>query len=177
MAAMTLTAWIAAHPDYGKYQGIVSGKPMLYQAAPAGAPVLTADSWYVWDYASSFVDLTQSPTTVDISTTGSTDRNLIPGVPDAPSPSDVQIWLGVDTDSALDAIDEIIAANQAAISGGERFYLCNFLGLGKRSEIFEANVTHNSGLVGAFSEAVSTNISVTPNLGAYHKFQIITAGP
>ncbi len=109
MAAQTLTAWLAAHPDYMRYNGVVAGKPILYQAAPAGAPTLVSDDWFVWDYATAFPDLSQSPTTVDISTTGSIDRNLIPGVPDAATASDIQVWLGADTDSTIDAIEEFIA--------------------------------------------------------------------
>ena len=84
MAAMTLAEWITANPNYNKYPGTVSGKPWAYQAA-TGEPTLTASSWHVFDMSDTFPDLSQSPATIDISTTGATERKLFPSVPDSPS--------------------------------------------------------------------------------------------
>lgn len=175
MAAMTLADWMTENPNYNKYPGTVSGKPWAYQAK-SGAPSLSADDWFVFDMSDTFPDLSQSPSTVDISTTGATERKLIPTVPDAPSPTDASVFLGQDTDTGVSNIQELISANDDAISSGETFYMMNFLGIGKKSEIYAASVSWTSGISGTFGEALTTNVSVTPNLGVYHKYEVITAG-
>lgn len=170
----TLTAWITANPEYNKYPGTVSGKPWICQVA-TGNPSLTADDWYVFDMSDTFPDLSQSPATVDITTTGSIARRLIPTVPDAPSPTDAQVFLGQDTDQGIEDIEELIALNETA-TDGKKFYMGNFLGIGKKSEIYAASVSWTSGIGGSVTEALVTNISITPNLGVYHKREVITAG-
>lgn len=173
--AQTLTEWITANPNYNKYPGTVSGKPWIYQAAK-GNPSLTTDDWYVFDMSDTFPDLSQSPSTVDISTTGAIERKLIPTVPDAPSPTDANVFLGQNTDIGIQSIQDLVLANDEAITAGETFYMGNFLGIGKMSEIYAASVSWTSGVTGSFGDALATNISVTPNLGVYHKYEVITAG-
>lgn len=171
---VTLKAWLTANPEYNKFPGTVSGKPMIYQAATAGSPLLTAESWFVFDWITEFPDMAQSPATADITTTGKVARSLIPIVPDAPSPSDLSVFLGEDTDAAVDAIEGIVAAYQTALSSGNKMYFANFMGTDKKSEIYEGAISWTSGFLGAFPDPVTTNVSVTPNLGAYHKYDKIT---
>ena len=47
----------------------------------------------------------QSPATADISTTGKTARVTIATVADAPSASDLEVFLGEDTDKTLEAVE------------------------------------------------------------------------
>lgn len=170
----TLAAWIAENPDYNKFPGTVSGAPMIYQAANEGSLSLDAKDWLVWDRITEFPDLSQTPSSADISTTGKIARSLIATVPDAPSPSDLTINLGEDTDEGIDAIEGIIEAYQDALAAEKRFYIGHFMGVGKKSEIYQAALAWTSGLLGAFPDPVQTALSVTPNLGAYHKFEVIT---
>ena len=170
---LTLKAWITANPNYDAFAGTVSGKPLIYQAAATGTPTLTATTWFVWDKLTEFPDLAQSPATADISTTGSTARKLIATVPDAPSPSELTIMLGEDTDAGIDAIEGLVAAFKAKVPAG-KFLLGHFMGVAKKSEIYEASVNWSGSLMGAFPDPVETTISVTPNLGGYHKFEVIT---
>lgn len=171
----TLKAWIAENPNYSQYPGTVAGKPLIYQVAPIGAPVMEDSKWFVFDWITEFPDLTQSPATADITSTGKTARQLIEIVPDAPSPSAITINLGVDTDAAIDAIEGLVAEYQEGLAGGKRLYLGNYMGEDKKSEVYEGSVSWISGFAGAFPDPITTDISITPNLGGYHKFEKITA--
>jgi hypothetical protein len=176
MAAMTLTAWLAANPDNNKYAGIVAGKPMMYHSGTAGAPSLDTDDWYVFDYITEFPDLSQTPTEVDISTTGSTSRKTIPGVPDAVASTAATVNMGQNTDQCVDDILEVVEANQTAITEGKTFYLADFMGMTMKSFIYAASITWNSGPLGAFGDAITTTVGITPNMGAYSQWQKFTAG-
>ena len=171
--AMTLKDWVAANPDYDKFPGTVSGKPLIYQLAE-GSPSLLAEDWFVWNWITEFPDISQSPATADISATGNIDRSLIAIVPDAPAASEILVNLGEDTDLAIDSIEGLVDAYQTGLAAGKKFYLGNFMGIGKKSEIYQASVAWTSGLLGAFPDPVTTNIAVTPNLGGYHKYEAIT---
>ena len=172
--AKTLKVWLTENPGYNAFPGTVSGKPMIYQTGPAGAPTLTAEDWFVWDWISEFPDLSQSPAVADISTTGSTSRKLLGIVPDAPTASDLSVNLTEDTDAGINAIEELVEAYKTAIDAGEVLYIGHFMGEGKKSQIYQAGVAWTSGLLGAFPDPVTTNVAVTPNLGAYNKYQVIT---
>lgn len=164
-----LNAWVEDNPNYNAFAGTASGKPLLYQTAANGAALLkTAASWKVWNYISEFPDLAQSPESGDISKTGSTARELIPLVPAAPSASELEVFLGQDTDATLDAFDALIASYQTAIAAGEKLFLCNFMGIDKRSEVYEANVSASGGIMGTFPDPLTKTLSVTPNLGGFH---------
>ncbi len=170
----TLTAWLGDNLDYNKFPGTVAGKPLIYQAAD-GDPSLDADDWKVWDYIGEFPDLTQTPATADITTTGKVARSLIEIVPDAPAPSDLEINLGVDTDGTIDAIEGLVKVYQDALAADKKLYFGHFMGDGKKSQIYQGAVSWNSGLNGAFPDPVTTTISITPDLGAYNKYQVIAA--
>lgn len=170
----TLKDWIAANPKYNDFPGTVSGKPLIYQAAAKGAVELTATDWFVWDWVTEFPDLAQSPATEDVSTTGATARKLLAIVPDAPSASELTVFLGQDTDAGIDALEGLEAAHQAAITAQQTFYIGHFMGVDKKSEIYAAGVNWAGGITGAFPDPVETMISITPNLGEYHEFKKIT---
>ena len=170
----TLQAWLTENPDYNKFAGTGAGAPLLYQVAD-GNPELTADAWNVWDWVPETPDTDQAPATEDITTTGKTARTLIDIVPDAPSASEIEINLGKDTDAAIEAIQGIVAAYQGALTEGKTFYLCHFLGVDKKSQIYAASVSWGGGIKINFPDPTTTSVSFTPNLGAYNKHEVITA--
>lgn len=174
---LTLKAWMAANPGYNAFAGTTSGKPLIYQVA-ASVPLKTAESWFVWDYVSEFPDLAQSPATADISTTGKTARVTIATVADAPSASDLEVFLGEDTDKTLEAVEGIELAYQAALVAGSKFFLGHFMGADKSSEVYQAGISWASGIMGTFPDPLTTQVSITPNLGGYHdkKFVITNVG-
>ena len=170
----TLKDWIAANPSYNDFPGTVSGKPLIYQAAAVGAVTFAAADWFVWDWVTEFPDLTQSPATEDVSTTGSVARKLLAVVPDAPAASELTVYLGQNTDAGIDALEGFETAHQAAIAADQVFYIGHFMGVDKKAEIYAAGVNWNSGITGTFPDPVETAISITPNLGVYHQFKAIT---
>ena len=169
----TLAAWLTDNPNYDQYKGTVSGKPLIYQAKE-GSPSLEAKDWYVWDWISEFPDLAQSPAEADISKTGSVNRVIIPTVPDAPSASELEVFLGTDTDEGIEALEGIQDAFDTALEGGEKFYLGHFMGIGKRSQIYQASVAWQMNTNGAYPDPITSGITITPNLGGYNKFEKIT---
>ena len=171
----TLAEWVVANPDYNKYAGTTSGMPLIYQAKE-GTPDLTPEKWFVWDWVTSTPDLSQAPAESDVSPTGVVVRRTIPTVPDAPSASDLTVYLGQDTDLAIDSCEGIDTDYQTARAAGQTFYLANFLGLGKKSQIYAASVAWSGTLNEVeFPEPQETTLTITPNSGVYNKSQVIDA--
>lgn len=174
---LTLEAWITANPGYNAFAGTTSGKPLIYQVA-AETPLKTAASWMVWDYVSEFPDVSQSPATADITTTGKTARVVLSTVADAPAASDLEVFLGEDTDKTLEAVEGIEKAYQDALTAGSKFFIGHFMGEDKSSEVYQAGFAWASGIMGTFPDPLTTQVSITPNLGGFHdkKFVIAAVG-
>ena len=174
-----LSAWILANPNYNAFAGTASGKPLLVQTAANGAALLkTAVSWEVWNFVPEWADLSQSAASQDYSRTGDTVRRMMAVVPDAPSPSELEVTLGEDTDVGLEAFDYLLEKQATAYEAGEKLYLCHFMGIGKRSEVYEATVSADGGNIGVFPDPITKMLSVTPNMGGFHdnKFIITNVG-
>lgn len=168
-----LSDWLTSNPDYGTYKGTLSGAPLIYQAA-AAEPSLEPTAWNVFDYVTGTPDLSQAPAEADISPTGVTVRRVIPIVPDAPSATDLTVYLGQDTDATIEALEDITEAYQTAIAAGQKFYLGYFLGAGKKSPVFAAAVNWSGTLSEIeFPDPLETTLTITPNLGGYNKWQAI----
>lgn len=168
----TLKAWLAANPNYDSFKGTAAGTPLIYQIK-AGAPELTAEKWYVWDYSNEFPDTSQSPANADVTPTGKTNRVLLNIVPEAPAASELPVFLGEDTDATLDAVqgfvDEYKEREQGAL-----LYLGNFLGVGKKTLVYAAAISWDAGISGTFPDPTETTLSVTPSFGDYRELVTIT---
>lgn len=169
----TLKDWLTENPDYNKFSGTGSGAPLLYQVAD-GNPSLSSEDWIVWDWVPETPDTDQAPANADISTTGSLARKLIETVPDAPTATDIEVSLGRDTDAGIDAIQGIVSAYRGTLTSGDTFYLAHFLGAGKKSQIYAAAVSWSESVKINFPDPTTANVSFTPDLGKYNKFQVIT---
>lgn len=170
-----LSDWLTNNPSYAKYTGTLAGAPLIYQAA-ATEPSLEPTAWNVFDYVSGTPDLSQAPSEADISPTGVTIRRVIPTVPDAPSATDLSVFLGQDTDATIEALEGIGEAYQTAIAAGQKFYLAYFLGAGKKSQVFSGAVVWSGTLDEVeFPDPLSSTLTITPNLGDYNKWQTIGA--
>ena len=167
-----LSEWLLANPNYDSFKGTAAGTPLIYQIK-VGAPGLTAEDWYVWDYSNEFPDTSQSPANADVSPTGKTNRVLLNIVPEAPAASELPVFLGEDTDATLDAVqgfvDEYKAKEQGAL-----LYLGNFLGVGKKTLVYAAAISWDAGISGTFPDPTETTLSVTPSFGDYRELVTIT---
>lgn len=170
---LKLSDWLAANPNHLEFRGTAAGTPLIYQAKE-GAPGLTTDDWYVWDYTPELPDTEQAATNADITPTGRIARVLLNTVPDAPAASDLEIPLGANTDEGLDALDGLSGAYRDAMDANEIFYLGTFLGVGNKSPVYAASVSWSKSINGTFPDPLTSTISVTPSPGTYQDLVVIT---
>ena len=167
-----LDEWITKNPNYDSFKGTAAGTPLIYQIK-AGEPGLEAKDWYVWDYSNEFPDTSQSPANADVTPTGKTNRVLLNIVPDAPSASELPVFLGEDTDATLEAVEGFVKEYQDNAQG-TLLFLGNFLGEGKKTLVYAAAISWDAGVNGTFPDPTETSLSVTPSFGDYRKLVTIT---
>ena len=162
---VTLKAWLVANPEHDSFKGTAAGTPLIYQIK-SGAPTVTAEDWFVWDYSNEFPDTAQSPANADVTPTGRTSRVTLQIVPDAPAASELPVFLGEDTDVTIEAIKGFVKEYQDKAEG-ELLYMGNFLGVGKITPIYAASISWDTGINGTFPDPLETSLSVTPSFGDY----------
>jgi hypothetical protein len=174
MALQKLDAWITANPNYRSYPGTISGAPLIVQAYTGDKPTLTATAWSVCDIASEVPQIEQAATTVDVSTTGAIAHKAIAGVPDLADSQSIPIWYTTDDDITA-AEDFITLVKDGLAATGGKVVVSFFRGVGVKSQVWAIGGASASDIAGgSFAEGWAGSLSVTPSLGTYQSWDIIT---
>jgi len=168
-----LTEWIAAHPDYNKYQAAVAGKPVCIQHTPtvisATATTFDPADWDVVNVFSTFPELSMSATTETYRYTGDTVAHQVPTGFDPPDASDIEVTLGNNYADVEDTLEDISAASAASIAAIGINYCMNFMGTEVPSRVYACSFNYESGESGDAGSLMTTNISATPDPASFNK--------